>query len=332
VRITRRKLIDLAHREAQRRADEQDVVSAYLIGSVVRGEPILGGAADIDLVLIHQDPPAANREVVALSQDVHLDIAHHERSVYDEPRSLRTSPWLGPALYDPLFILDPNHFLEWTQASARSQFNRVDYRLARAPSILGRARGRLERLNGDEFLPWLGAYTHSVADAANAVALLVGPPAAGRRLALNLKQRTAEAGHPEVFDAYLHLIGAESAEGQDLPDWISAWARAFEMASKASTDPRLAGCRMRYHLAAFDALNAAGWPQAVVWGLLSTWQLAIAASALTAPGDGLRSEWEAFLERLDLGEAAAERRMGDLERFLDNVEEILDTWATEHGA
>jgi hypothetical protein len=175
----------------------------------------------------------------------------------------------------------------------------------------------------------VAAYTRSVADSANAVALLAGPPAAGRRLALILKQRTAEAGHPEVFDTFLRLIGAESTDGHDLPDWISAWTRAFEMASKASSDPRLAGCRLRYHTAAFEALNAAGWPQAVVWGLLSTWQIALEASP---PGDGLRSEWEAFLQQLDLADGAAGRRMGELEQFLDSVEDLLDAWATEHGA
>lgn len=332
MRITRRKLIDLAQREAYRRADEEDIVSAYLIGSVVRDEPILGGAADIDLVLIHENPPATDREVIELSQDVHLDIAHHQRTSYNEPRSLRTSPWLGPALYDPLFILDPDHFLEWAQASARSQFNRADYRLARAAAILGRARSRLDRLNGDQSFTWIGAYTRSVADGANAVALLAGPPAAGRRLALRLKQRTAEAGHPEVFETFLHLIGAETTDGHDLPDWVTAWSRAFQLASPGSTDPRLAACRMRYHVAGFEALNGAGWPQAAVWGLLSTWQLAVEASPAAASGAGTRSEWDEFLQHLNLGEAAVELRTRELERFLDGVEDILDHWATEHGA
>jgi hypothetical protein len=331
VRITRRKLIDLAHREARRRADEEDIVSAYLIGSVARGEPLLGGAADIDLVLIHKHYPVAAREVVPLSPDIHLDIAHHDQTPYNEPRSLRTSPWLGPAMYDPLFILDPEHFLEWAQASARSQFNRADYRLARATALLGRARGLLERLNGRYSPAWVAAYTRSVSDGANAVALLAGLPAAGRRMPLTLKQRITEAGHPQVFESFLHLAGLEAADDEHLPDWISAWRRAFELASQVSTDPRLASCRMRYHLAGFEALAHAGWPEAVLWGLLSTWHIAVEATE-PKDGDASRSAWEEFLRRLGLDEAAVDRRVEDLEAFLDRVEETLDEWAGEHGA
>jgi hypothetical protein len=332
VRITRRKLIDLAHREAQRRAAEEDIVSAYLIGSVASGEPILGGTADIDLVLIHQDPPAAAREVVPLSADIHLDIAHHDRARYSEPRSLRTSPWLGPALYDPLFIFDPKHFLEWAQASARSQFNRADYRLARATALLGLARSHIDGLNSQHTSAWMAAYTQAVSHGANAVALLVGPPAAGRRFALTLKQHLTEADHPEVYEAFLHLIGLETADGTDLSGWISAWSRAFESASAGSTDPRLASCRMRYHLAGFEALSQAGWPQAVMWGLLSSWQIAAEACDLQPGANGALSEWNDFLRHLDLDESAAERRARDAEEFLDSVEEILDVWAGEHGA
>lgn len=333
MRITRRKLIDLAHREAHRRADEEDVVSAYLIGSVVGGDPLLGGTADIDLILVHENPPETAREVVPLSEDVHLDIAHHDRAVYSEPRNLRTSPWLGPALYDPLFILDPAHFLEWAQASARSQFNRPDYRVARAASLLGHARRSLDRLNGQHSFAWMAEYTRAVMDGANTVVLLAGPPAAGRRFVLTLKHLTAEAGHPDVFESFLRLIGAESTDGWDLPDWISAWSRAFEQSSPDSNDPRLAACRLRYHLSGFEALQQIGWPQAVVWTLLSTWHLAVAASAVQPRGGGARrSEWEDFLERLDLGEASAEHRTRELEAFLDGVEEHLDLWARDHGA
>lgn len=332
MRITRRKLIDLAHREAHRRADDEDVVSAYLIGSVVRGEPLLGGTADIDLILVHENPPETAREVVPLSDDVHLDIAHHDRAAYSEPQNLRTSPWLGPALYDPLFILDPDHFLEWAQASARSQFNRPDYRVARAANLLDDARKSLDRLDGQRSLARMTEYTRAVEDGANTVALLAGAPAAGRRLALTLKQRTGEAGHPEVFEAFLRLIGAASTDGWDLSGWISAWSRAFERASPGSTDPRLAACRMRYHLSGFDALIQAGWPQAVVWTLLSTWQIAVGAPAVRTSDGGLRSDWEDFLERLCLAEAWDERRTLELEAFLDDVEELLDLWARDHGA
>jgi hypothetical protein len=178
--------------------------------------------------------------------------------------------------------------------------------------------------------PWITAHTQAAAEGANAVALLAGPPAAGRRLTLTLKQRTTEAGYPDVFDSFLRLIGADTADGHDLPEWISAWSRAFELASQNSADPRVAGCRLRYHMAGFEALNLAGWPQAVVWGLLSTWQIGVELTF--SEGGASRSEWDGFLKHLDLDQDAVERRTQDLERFLDGVEEILDRWAAEHGA
>jgi hypothetical protein len=332
VKITRRKLIDLAHREAQRRAEEEDIVSAYLTGSVARGEPLLGGTADIDLVLIHKDPPPVAREVVPLSQDIHLDIAHHDQALYGEPRKLRTSPWLGPMLYDPLFLLDPDHFLEWAQASARSQFNRADYRVARASALLEDARSHFDRLNSQHSLEWLTGFTQTISDGANAVALLAGPPATGRRLVLTLKQRTSEADQPGIFEAFLQIVGLESADKSDLPDQISEWARAFELASAISTDPRLASCRLRYNLAGFEALDQAGWPEAVEWGLLSTWQIVAGAIDLMPNINGARSAWDDFLDHLDLGESAVDRRVQQADRFLDRVEEILDEWAGQHGA
>ncbi len=141
--ITRAKLVELARREAEARAASGDLVSAYLVGSVAYGEPLLGGTADIDLVLIHAEDPATDREIVPLSADVHLDIVHHGRQRYAQPRGLRIDPWLGPAISGPVFLYDPQHFFEWAQAGARGQFFRADHTLARARSLLQAARDRL---------------------------------------------------------------------------------------------------------------------------------------------------------------------------------------------
>jgi predicted nucleotidyltransferase len=74
VKITRQHLIDLARNEALKRADLNNVLSAYLIGSVASGDPLLGDTADIDLVLIHQGEAPSQRETVRLSHQVHFDI------------------------------------------------------------------------------------------------------------------------------------------------------------------------------------------------------------------------------------------------------------------
>jgi hypothetical protein len=46
--------------------------------------------------------------MVFLSEQVHLDIAHHARELYARPKDLRIHPWLGPSMCEPILpILSP---------------------------------------------------------------------------------------------------------------------------------------------------------------------------------------------------------------------------------
>src|SRR5258707_4183424 len=117
---------------AARMAARPSLLSAYLIGSVAAGEPLLGEATDIDLVLIDSNPPPVAREVVRLTDQVALDIHHRGRADYANSKSLRGHPWFGPELAEPMFISDPQHFFELAQSSARGQFYRAEYVAARA--------------------------------------------------------------------------------------------------------------------------------------------------------------------------------------------------------
>ncbi|MCX6069670.1 MAG: deoxynucleoside kinase [Chloroflexi bacterium] len=234
--VTRAKLIDLARREAETRAASGDVVSAYLVGSVAYGEPLLGGTADVDLVLIHAKAPDVDREMVPLSADIHLDIVHHARERYAQPRGLRVDPWIGPAISGPVFLYDPQHFFEWAQAGARGQFFRADHAVARARSMLQSARTHLPH----PLPPQLEADTllETTLDGANAAASLAGAPAAGRRLLLDLERRAQTLGRPEVSDGLVRLLGIDRCDGREVPSWLGAWARAFDAASPLTTDPR----------------------------------------------------------------------------------------------
>ena len=87
---------------------------------------------------------------------------------------------------------------------------------------------------------------------------------------------------------------------------------------------------MRVFLAGCEARREAGWPQAVVWTLLSTWQIAL--ESLGAGADGARPEWEPFLHGLSREEQAAEERTGELEAFLDGIEDRIESWSRAHGA
>lgn len=330
MRITREKLIDLARTEAERRAEREDVISAYLIGSVASGEPLLGGSADIDLILIHTAAPPIDREMVALSADAHLDIGHHARALYAQPRELRVHPWLGPALSNPVFVFDPQHFFEWAQAGARGQFHRPDHARQRARSFLTSARRAQSALAQDP--GWLALYLRAVQLAANAAACLIGTPVSGRRTVLELERRADALGQPEVFTGFLRLIGVDGSGEWLLPDWLTAWARAFDEAAAVSSDPRLHPCRQGYYRTGFQALAEAGRPDAVIWPLLVVWDRAITALEGHGRSEPHRSAWSDARVRLNLSDADRNARGQDLDSYLDHIETVVENWADKAGA
>lgn len=328
MRITRQKLIDLAQTEVERQLqDGAAVLSGYLIGSVASGDPLFAGTADIDLVLIHRQPTPRARERRELSEHVHLDIAHHALERYQHPPALRVHPWMGPALAEPVFLYDPDHQFERIQAGARGQYHRPDHVLARAQAFLARAR-----ICAQEFAPPrpdLARYLEGVLAGANAAASLAGPPAAGRRVALQLRQRTEQLGHPELAAGFLALLGAESGTAWDLPSWLTAWARAWDAAEPNGRSRPQA--RRAYYLSAFQAFAEDGQPAAALWPMLDTWNRLIEALPAQAAPEH-RPAWQDARARLRLSAAHAAERRRELDAYLDQVEAVLEGWGGEHGA
>jgi len=332
LRITRQKLIDLARRHAEETAAESGLLSAYLTGSVVAGEPLLGGSADVDVVLIHESAGPPTREVIRLSEDVHLDVAHHARALYANPRAIRIDPWLGPAVCEPVFLYDPDHFFEWAQAGARGQFHRADHVAARARGMLEAARAVAPGASSNGAAVWLDGYLESVQRGANAVALLTGFPVWGRRICLGLQEKAQALGHPEVYDGFLRLLGAEGTVAWDLPGWIASWARTIDLASAHRPTPDLHPSRRTYHLRGFQALVEAGRPEAVIWLLLVTWNRALQSLEGASVALEQTQIFHRALEELQLAEPTHLSRAEELESYLDHVETIVDTWAVQNGA
>lgn len=330
MRITKAQLVDLARREVSRRAEGDGLVAAYLIGSVVHDRAVFGGSADVDLVLIHDQAPEHEREIVWLSDDVHLDIAHHDRGLYAQPRELRSDPWIGPAIYDPLPLHDPEHFFEWAQASIRGQFLRSDFRLARGRAFLQRARGLQASLDAEG--DWIGSLVRAVSFGANAVASLVGPPAAGRRALPALHTACDEAECPQAYHGLLRLLGADAAAPHSASAWVADWARAFDTAAPLTARPALLPERRAYYLKGFQALLDAGEPQAILVCLLGTWvEIMGVLRAFDQEADH-RPGFEAAADALGLRPAAAGDRFADLDAYLDHLEVFLDGWSIRHGA
>lgn len=335
MRINRETLLRIAQDTvAQRARAERDIQAVYLCGSVLGDDYLLGGTADIDLVMIHIGVIPAEREIVRLTEDVHLDIAHHLEKDYRRGRQLRQHPWLGPTLFDCKPIYDLHHLLDFTQASVRGQFNQPEQVLNRARSLSETARQGWYGLSGAEGSGGpqeVLRYLRSVEAAVNAVALLSGPPLTERRLLMNFPARAQAVGSPGLHAGLLGLLGAGQAGHLDLPGWLPEWQAAVKAAGtlpEGSASVRLHPARLPYYQKALEAMLKRDEPRAALWPLLRSWT--VAAKSLE-PGTVVGG-WQAATSSLGLQGAGFPERLAALDAYLDTVEETLEKWGRENGA
>src|SRR5574341_154034 len=235
MRVTRESLIRIAKETAQERAfNDADIVAAYLTGSLVSDiDPLLGGAADIDLVFVHSTKPAVAREIVKLTPDFHLDIGHRAKSDFKSPRELRTDPVLGYEMYDPMLLYQREKFFEFVQAGLRAGFE-----FHAPPLVLGRCRKLLaEARKGWIDLTDIGPeragttqvkqFLRALSQAGNAIAELNGAPLTERRFLLDFPARAQIAGHPNFAATLFNLRGTGQAEAETLSHWLPEWRTAF---------------------------------------------------------------------------------------------------------
>ncbi len=335
MRVTRESLIKIARETAQERAyNDRDLIAAYLTGSLVNDEidPILGGTADIDIILVHAEEPKRRREFVKLTPDFHVDISHRARSEFKRPRELRLDPWLGWEMYDPLLLYERERFFEFVQAGLRagSEFNAPAPALQRSRSLLSHGRQIWRDLLEikDTVTPKdVAQYMKSLYHAVNAVAELSGPPLQERRLMLEFATRAETARRPGMDAALVGLMGASALETSTIQSWLSDWRLAFESATENSrADSRIDQTRVNYYEKAMQAMLEGEKPRAALWPLLQTWTLAVDI----LPDHALDS-WRSACAQLGLTAAGMEERVNGLDYFLDEVEALLDELAEQYG-
>jgi hypothetical protein len=332
MRITRETLLKIARDTvSQRTRTERGLLAVYLDGSLLEDEFLLGGATDIDLVFIHADSVPVEREIVHLTDEVHLDIAHYFHRDFRQVRALRVHPWMGPALNHCKILYDPQHFLDFTQASVRGQFDEPTHILERVNQLLGHARQiwlafheQRPPAGQKEVMDYLRALGH----AANAVAVLSGPPLTERRFLLRFPQRADAAGKPGLYPGLLGLLGAANADSETMRSWLPAWEAAYLAVPVEQASPRLHPQRRIYYRKAIDAILGSDRPQAALWPLLHTWTLAIS----TLPVDSLsQAPWREAVGQLGVGGESFTERVDGLDAYLDTIEETLDRWARANG-
>ena len=330
MQITREALIRIAKETVQKSAlSDPNLVAAYLTGSLRTTDPFMGNATDVDIVFIHAGEPKIHREIIALTPEIHLDIIHNPRRLYEKPKELRVNPWLGPELYDPLPLFVTRHFFEFVQAGVRDRYHEPASLQARSLQLAQAARQAWSKLQtGQAHGPTqVLDYLESISLAANAVAMLVGNPLAERRFLLQFPARARAAGQPDLAAGLLGLLGANSLDGAALAGLLPDWEKNFlDAAAIPEVDKRIAAPRLGYYKLAFQATLKGELPQAMLWPLLLTWTLSVAA---LPPLWQVR--WRSACGMLGLDEASFGERLAGLDHFLDNVESILEKTSVSQG-
>ncbi len=333
MRITRDTLLKAAKTYViQRTNRDRHIICVYLTGSLIDDLPLLGGTADIDLVFVHDDQTPPPREIVRLTPTVHLDLAHHDQSIYKEPRSLRLDPWVGSSLIkDPVVLHGTQHWFEYIQASVFSQFSQPENVYNRALPMVERARQTWlnDQLDPQEpNIDHIWAYLKALEEASNALIVLDSPPLTERRFMLNFHERTREIGHPELEPALVNLFIPSETVMNELTQWVELWKNDLKTLENETEYPvELHPHRLNYYTNAVDAL-VVDHPAAALWILLRTWT----RFALYYKEDSKRMQnWENFFTQGHyLGEGYQERLDG-LDQYLDKIEEIIETWAKQNG-
>jgi hypothetical protein len=332
MRINRNMLLKLANDTVEKYVrDDRSIMAIYLQGSLLSASPLIGNTADIDLFFIHSDDVHVEREIIRVSDEVHLDISHHSHRLYRQPRELRVHPWLGPAIYGCKIMYDPQHFIDFTQASVRGKFNNPENVINRVQSQAIHAREMWESFNNSPHLPGpqdTSVYLRALEHVANAIAGLSGPSLTERRFLSDLSKRAESVSKPGLYVGFLGLLGAPTVDASAIRSWLSEWRNAYTALAGNPAPIRLNPHRLLYYERAMEVMLDSQTPHDALWPLWRTWTHAICS---LPDGTPHRATWNKAGEQLGLLSDAFTEKIEGLDAYLDLVEELLETWARRNG-
>jgi hypothetical protein len=310
---------------------DRTLLAVYLQGSMLGDLPLLGNTADIDLFFIHTDEVGVDREIIRVSDEVHLDISHHSHMLYRQPHELRVHPWLGPAVYGCKIMYDPQHFVDFVQASVRGQFTSVENVMSRVRRQAGHARKIWEAFYANPHLPNpqdASLYLHALEHAANAVVGLSGQNLTERRFLLDLPAKAGAVHKTGLYAGFLGLLGASTVDAEIIRSWLPEWKNAYTTLPANVAPLRLHPHRWLYYERAVDVILSSPTAHDALWPVWRTWTHALCALPADTP---CQPAWQKAGEQLGLLGAAFAERIAGLDTYLDTVEELLDTWERENG-
>ncbi len=333
MRITRELLLKTARETVKRHTfGGHDLVCAYLTGSLVYDQPILGGVTDIDLVYIHSGDSPCTREIVQITDEIHLDIAHFPQSTFSQPRSLRTDPWIGSFLCkDPLMLYDTQHWFEYTQAGTSAQFYQPVNVIQRVKFFSEKARSSwlsMQMAPGDFLTMALPGYLKILQNAANAIACLTSVPLTDRRFLIDFSERAQKLQMPGLVGGFTDLILPVEPIEPDWDTWIENWKASYNLLLQQPEIPTgLSNGRLTYYERAILELSESR-QEAALWIMLCTWSK---ISSLLPVECTENAAFLNFCSILTLDENLFPNRLASLDTYLDTVEEVIDNWAYMSG-
>jgi hypothetical protein len=334
MRITKELLHKFAEGTVKNRLrSEPDLHAAYITGSLLRDEPLLGGTTDIDLVFVHKYQAPLEREIDSLTKEISLDIIHTVKEDYDQHRQLRKDPWIGyPLTHYHIVLFDTDHWLEFIQASINAEFHRPDNVLARVNGLLNSARENwfsLIQSPSVNHLQWVDHYLSILALAADAVIGLIAPPLTTRRFMVDLEEQASRLGAPKLYLGVKHLLGLSEDLSYQFGDWLPALDIDFDhLVSTADVPVHLSPCRKDYYLNAIQSLAESGQPEHAMWPLLRIWLDIQLASPKPLPSGGA---FDNLLSAIYLSEKDARQKTDALDAYLDNIEILTEDWSENYG-
>jgi len=333
MRITRDLLLSTARDTVKRYTfGSHDLVCAYITGSLVRDDPLIGGTTDIDLVYVHSIDTPASREIIPVTDDFHLDIAHFLETAFSQPRDLRTDPWLGSFIcHYPIPLYDSGHWFEYTQAGVFAHFYDPVNIYERVKIFSNKARDGWLSLQSrqDAFTSQsLLAYLEVIMAAANAISCLTSVPLTERRFLLDFPNQVQELNMPGLYSGLTDLMVPEEPIEPDWEAWLADWRTEFSVLQGRPNPPvKYSKGRMPYYEQSIEGLKADN-QVAALWILLWTWT---EISALLNRSSSDNFPFRDFCESLMLGSEHFASRIASLDAYLDMVEETIDRWADHNG-
>ncbi len=331
-------LLRLARDYADRKLKERPTMRALVLaGSVARGEPPLGDAVDLDILLIDDTIPDPAYELTRLSENVFVDAAFIRTADLADRKALRTHHYLAPALNDALILHDPRHYFDILQASIRAPYNKPDNIYARARAALAPAQRIVDRfILWREDLPVDGPTFDDLADLrqalyliAQSVILLSGQPgdAVGIRKFMVRFEAASRQHAADLYPLFLAALGVANVPANLLemllPDWINLYKSVNQ---HTPADPLVHAYRRGYYERGFKALAAEGHGLNTLWLFEQT--LAACAHGVDSPPE-LWQNYKRLTTKVNI--AGFLERIQALENLAALADETLIRWAKKES-